>query len=317
MSEETNNTLRQAEAKINIEGILTEKKLEVKPGKDGKNTIQGELSIKTSDTNTVKVRVFVTEFTKAGDQNKAWAGMNTVMRDFHSVAEVGLENATKVQISNGNIRLQTYMGKNGLQEGSVSYGASFVNHVDEAKAPYNPHATFEVEGYVKSIVPEVNKEGEETGRLKLNLWVPTYDGIEPMTLFVPEDKAEYVQSNYEMGQTVLFKGILCNNVIVKKHVIKMAFGDDTVKKDYSYIDERVVTGGSYPYEEEKAYSAEAINIAIANREASIEEMKKNGAAAKQAANKGNVANNVSASGRTFGGFNGFKMGNNAGGQQMF
>ena len=27
MSEETNNTLRQAEAKINIEGILTEKKL--------------------------------------------------------------------------------------------------------------------------------------------------------------------------------------------------------------------------------------------------------------------------------------------------
>ena len=55
------------------------------------------------------------------------------------------------------------MGKNGLQEGAVSYGASFVNHVDEAKAPYNPHATFEVEGYVKSIVPEVNKEGEETG----------------------------------------------------------------------------------------------------------------------------------------------------------
>ena len=84
MSEETNNTLRQAEAKINIEGILTEKKLEVKPGKDGKNTIQGELSVKTSDTNTVKVRVFVTEFTKAGDQNKAWAGMNTVMREFHS-----------------------------------------------------------------------------------------------------------------------------------------------------------------------------------------------------------------------------------------
>lgn len=307
MSEETNNTLRQAEAKINIEGILTEKKLEVKPGKDGKNTIQGELSIKTSDTNTVKVRVFVTEFTKAGEQNKAWAGMNTVMRDFHSVAEVGLENAMKVQISSGNIRLQTYMGKNGLQEGSVSYGASFVNHVDEAKAPYNPHATFEVEGYVKSIVPEVNKEGEGTGRLKLNLWVPTYDGIEPMTLFVPEHLADQVQDIYEPGQTAQFDGELKNNVIVKEQVIHRAIGGDKTKNDYTYIDERVMTGGSYPYEEEKAYSAEAIKIAVANREASIEEMKKNGAAAKQAANKGNVANNVSTSGRTFGGFNGFKM----------
>ena len=307
MSEETNNTLRQAEAKINIEGILTEKKLEVKPGKDGKNTIQGELSVKTSDTNTVRVRVYVSEFTKDGNQSKAWPKMNAVMRDYHSVAEVGLENATKVQISSGQIRIQTYMGKNGLQEGFVSYGASFIDHVDEAKAPYNPHATFEVEGYVKSIVPEVNKEGEETGRLKLNLWVPTYDGIEPMTLFVPEHLVDQVQDLYEPGQTAQFDGELKNNVIVKEQVIHMAIGGDKVKKDYTYVDERVMTGGSYPYEEEKAYSAEAIKIAVANREASIEEMKKNGAAAKQAANKGNVANNVSASGRTFGGFNGFKM----------
>lgn len=307
MSEETNNTLRQAEAKINIEGILTEKKLEMKPGKDGKNTIQGEFSIKTSDTNTVKVRVYVAEFTKDGNQSKAWPGMNTAMKEYHSVAEVGLDNATKMQISSGNIRIQTYMGKNGLQEGAISYGASFVSHVDETKAPYNPHATFEVEGFIKSIVPEVNKEGEETGRLKINLWVPTYDGIEPMTIYVPENLTEQVQDLYEPGQTAQFDGELKNNVIVKEQVIHMAIGGDKVKKDYTYVDERVMTGGSFPYEEEKAYSAEAIKIAVANREASIEEMKKNGAAAKQAANKGNVANNVSASGRTFGGFNGFKM----------
>lgn len=56
----------------------------------------------------------------------------------------------------------------------------------------------------------------------------------------------------------------------------MAIGGDKVKKDYTYVDERVMTGGSYPYEEGKAYSAEAIKIAVANREASIEEMKKNG-----------------------------------------
>lgn len=317
MSEETNNTLRQAKAKINIEGILTEKKLEVKPGKDGKNTIQGELSVKTSDTNTVRVGVYVSEFTKDGNQSKAWPGMNTVMRDYHSVAEVGQENATKIQIPNGNIRLQTYMGKKGFQEGAITYNASFVKHVDETKAPYAPHANFEVEGYIKSIVPEVNKEGEETGRLKLNLWVPTYDGIEPMTIFVPEHLAEQVQNLYEPGQTAQIDGELKNNVIVKEQVIHMAIGGDKVERDHTYINERVMTGGSYPYEEEKAYSAEAIKIAVANHEAFVEEIKKNGAAAKQAANKGNVANNVSASGRTFGGFNGFKMGNNAGGQQMF
>lgn len=307
MSEETNNTLRQAEAKINIEGILTEKKLEIEPGKDGKNTIKGELSVKISDTNTIRVKVFVTEFTKAGEQNRAWAGMNTVMRNYHSVAEVGLENATKIQIPGGNIRLQTYMGKNGFQEGGITYNASFVKHVDEAKAPYNPHATFEVEGFIRTIVPEVNKEGEETGRLKLNIWVPTYDGIEPMMIYVPEHLAEQVQNTYEPGQTAQFDGELKNNEIVKEQVIHMAIGGDKTKKDYTYVNERVMTGGSYPYEEEKAYSAEAIRIAVANHEAYVEEVKKNGAVAKQAANKSNVANNVSASGRTFGGFNGFKM----------
>ena len=53
MSEQTATNLRQATAKVNVEGILSEKVLEVKT-EDGVKKIAGHLTIKTSDVNFIK-----------------------------------------------------------------------------------------------------------------------------------------------------------------------------------------------------------------------------------------------------------------------
>ena len=60
---ETKTNLRQANAKAYVTGILSEKNLEVKT-ENGAKSIQGTLTIKTSDVNFIRFGVNVNEITK-------------------------------------------------------------------------------------------------------------------------------------------------------------------------------------------------------------------------------------------------------------
>lgn len=298
MTEVNKNTLRQAEATINVEGILAEKKLEVHNDANGKECIRGTLTVKIDETNQIVLNVYVGKYTKDGSENRAYAGMETVMREYQSIAEVGEENATKIRCNKGQLQPNTYIDRTGDVKTSVRYSASFVKRVEKRdKNPYEPKAKFEVEGYIAGVVPEM-KNGEETGRSITKLWVPTYSGIEPMDLIIPENLVDTFDSTYELGQTANFIGDLKNNVIVKEQVVQMAFGGEDVKKSYDYVDERVVVKGGYPYEDNLAYDPEAIKVALANRQAELEEKKKKAAEDRQKANKTTATANQSSTGRT-------------------
>lgn len=296
MTEENKNTLRQAEALVNVEGILSEKKLEKAVDSEGKEIIRGSLKIKENDTNFITLNVYVNRYTKDGKENNAYAGMVTVMDEYQSIAEVGEEAATRVRCGKGALKPNTYVDKRtGDVKTNVRYDATYVSRVDDL-TKYEPKAKFEVEGYIVSMIPEVKKD-EETGRLIVNILVPTYNGIEPMVITVGDDLASEFEGMFEPGQTARFFGILKNNVIVEEKVIKMALGKSEIKKSYDYVDERFLTGAQDPYEEEQAYSAEAIKKAMADREMKLENDKKKVAEAKQNANKAAVTANVSNTGR--------------------
>jgi len=296
MAEENKDVLKQAEATINVEGILSEKKLEKATDSEGKEIIRGTLKIKENDTNFINLNVYVNRFTKDGKENNAYAGMETVMNEYQSIAEVGEEAATRIKCGKGALKPNTFVDKRtGDVRTNVRYDATYVSRVDDL-TKYEPKAKFEVEGYISSVFPEV-KQGEETGRLNVNILVPTYNGIEPMVIVVGEDLASDFEEMYEPGQTARFFGILKNNVVVKEEVIKMALGKSETKKSYDYVDERFLTGAQDPYEEEFAYSTEAIQKAVADREMRLENEKKKVAEAKQNTNKAAVTANVSATGR--------------------
>lgn len=261
---EMNTNLRQADAFVTVEGILSEKKLEMTKSTEGINVIRGSLVLKTGDTNFTTLNVYVNELTSKNEPNKAYEGMKTVMEEYKSIAEVGEAEATKVVCRRGNLQPNTYIQRETYDEiSNVRYSASFVSRVLN-EVEYSPRAEFEVEGYIASIVNEV-KQGEETGRLKLTLIVPTYRGAEPMELIVPEDLADDVDSAYEVGQTARFYGELKNNVIVENNVIKMAIGKDRVESKTTYVNEIVITGASEAYEEEREYASEVIAQAMTER----------------------------------------------------
>ena len=232
--------LRQADAKVTVAGIVSDKKLEMTT-KDGVRTIEGTITIKTADTNFVQMRVRCADKKKDGSENKTFAGVMTVMNEYKSIADVGEDEADRVRAS-GQINL--FRSNNGNE--IVSYTSNFFNRIKNNQT-FEPKAEFEIEMYIKSLVPEVNKEGEETGRYKIVGWIPTFNGIEPLDLIVPEELADQVSSIYEPKQTARFYGNIIQNVTYETIERPMAFG---VKKETkaNFINELVVTGGSPVYD---------------------------------------------------------------------
>ena len=270
---ETN--LRQADAKVSVCGIVSDKKLEMKT-ENGVRTIEGTITIKTSDTNFVQMRVRCADKKKDGTENKTFAGVMTVMNEYKAIADVGEDEADRIR-SSGQINLFR-SNQNGNE--IVSYTSNFYNRI-KANQDAEPKAEFEVEMYIKSLIPEVNKDGEETGRYKIVGWIPTYNGIEPLELIVPEELADIVGGTYEPKQTARFYGDIVQNVTYETIERPMAFG---VKKETkaNFINELVVTGGSPAYDAETKeevveggnqipYDPNIIQAAIEERERLIKE----------------------------------------------
>lgn len=266
---ETN--LRQANAKVFIEGLVSEKDLAVKT-EDGKTKIAGSLTIKTSDVNFIKFNINANEKTNAGTDNKCYAGLLTVMNEYKTIAEVGEAEADKVKVS-GDLNLYT-----STQSGAniVGFKSNFFNRV-KPNEEFEQRAEFSVEVFISSIIPEVDKEGDETGRILVKGWVPTYNGIEPITLYAADDVASAVESMFEPGQTVEFSGDIINNRIETVKEIPMAIGKPKKKVKVDFKNELLITGASTAYEEgetpEKPYEADVIKAAIQERTNRLEEAK--------------------------------------------
>lgn len=272
--EKTN--LRQAETRAYAEGIISDKKLEIKNEK-GQNRIEGTVTVKTSETNFVQYHVYCNQMTKEGKENRVYPGLLTVMNEYKSIADYGVEEADRVRVT-GTINL--FRSRN-TGETRVSYNTNFFNRINDDN--YEPRAEFEVEGFIKAIIPEYDKEGDETGRVKVTLLVPTYNGIEPVDLIADEEIGSQLENIYEVGQTTRFFGDIVNNRIVTTTEKPVAFGKPKVETRTSYVNELVITGGEEPYEDEEGarvpYDKDVIKAAMQERENKIleEKNKANGA----------------------------------------
>lgn len=267
--EERKTNLRQAEAKVKVVGIVSEKDLKLETV-EGKTNIVGSVTVKTGDTNFVRFRVKASEKTKAGGENPAFTGLKTVMEEYKTIAEAGEDAADKVRVV-GDIR--PYPGRNG--EEVISYNASFFNRIIN-EAEFEPKAEFTLETFVSAIVPEYKKvdgEMEETERKIIKGWVPTYNGIEPVEIVVGEDEADGVEDSIEPGMTVRFFGNVINATIIKKRTIPVVIGKPREEIKKTFVNQLVLTGAEAPYEDERAYDKATIDAAIQERENRLAEQR--------------------------------------------
>lgn len=297
MAETTKETnLRQANAKAYAVGTVSEKDLKVVT-EDGGTKITGHITVKTSDVNFVKYNVNVNEKTKAGTDNKTYAGIQTVMNEYKSIAEVGEEEATKVKVT-GDISPFTDKQSG---EKKVSYKSNFFNRLKPTD-DYEPKAEFSVEVFISGINPEIDTEGVETGRIVVSGWMPTYNGIEPIELVAEGEVGQAVDSGFEVGQTVEFYGEIINNRIETITEIPVKIGKPRKKVTVEVKSDLLITGASEAYEEgitpELPYVADTIQAAIQERTNRLEEAKAKAQSGAKAS--GNAKPSGAAHGRSLG-----------------
>lgn len=265
------NTIREADNRVVIEGTLLEIRHNEWKSGEGLNV---DIDIEVAENEVHTVSAMSRYKKKDGSENGIAKGLKTVVEEYLSVAKHGRENADKVRVTQGRIGLNEYYGEDGQLRSFPQINTNFINRL-KADEEFNPRAEFEVEIFVKSVVPEIKNE-EETGRVKVNAIIPLYGGrVIPFEFVVSEEGSSFVEDNYEVGSTARVFGDIVNFKETIEKEVPVAFGKPQKKITHNTVREYLITGGTEPYDEDdvKAFTVEAVKKAMVERETYLQELK--------------------------------------------
>lgn len=273
-----NNALREAKNEVKIEGILKESNLK-KIVANGENAISGRIVVlvnKEGVDNEVTVNSFVKEFKKDGKINPGYTNLNGFMNNGVSMAylmasqgmseQEARANASCVRTSGATLKVNEYYRPDGTLSTRYDVSCNFIRVISNPEC--TPTAEFDVECYFDKIRKEM-KDGEETGRIYLDTYIPVYGGaVIPMTFVADGDVAEYMVDNYMPKRSSRIFGHFVSSV-ERKETVYQGFGRPKVDVTTTYKHELVIDGGEpeqYDPESPKAFSPEAIQVAVQVRE---------------------------------------------------
>lgn len=277
--------MRQAENKVFIEGILSEIDIvERTYTKDGvqNNALAGQIKVRVEQKINgvdkileIPVHVFVNEMTKKGTKNPAYESIDTVRREFISIASgAGVEGADRIRISGASIQMNEYWADENRLSSYPRINASFVQRVKRDE--FTPKAQFSTELVVSKMVNEVDKDGVETGRLKVEGILPQYGGRVDVVPFIAENPnvVDAISQYWQPKDTVKVSGKLNFSSTVEIYTEEQGFGEPIEKRRTINVSELVITGGSQnPLEGDFAFNEEEIKNALAERKARLENRK--------------------------------------------
>lgn len=277
--------MRQAENKVFIEGILSEIDIvERTYTKDGvqNNALAGQIKVRVEQKINgvdkileIPVHVFVNEMTKKGTKNPAYESIDTVRREFISIASgAGVEGADRIRISGASIQMNEYWADENRLSSYPRINASFVQRVKRDE--FTPKAQFSTELVVSKMIKEVDKDGVETGRLKVEGILPQYGGRVDVVPFIAENPnvVDAISQYWQPKDTVKVSGKLNFSSTVEIYTEEQGFGEPIEKKRTINVSELVITGGSQtPLEGDFAFNEEEIKNALAERKTRLENRK--------------------------------------------
>lgn len=277
--------MRQAENRVKIEGILSE--IDIKPTtykKNGKDVeaIGGSIIVKVFQKISgedkelmIPVHMFAGKLTNAGKPNPAFESIMRVANDFKSIAATGdEETADRVRITNASIRMNEYYAADGHLVSFPRINASFINKI--SKADCKPEATFTTEFAVANAMDEMDRNGEPTGRYKINALIPQYGGkVDVVPLFAESQGViDAVSTYWQVGDTVKANGRLDFSSKTEVTYEEVDFGEPVEKIRTINKSDLIITGGSQePLEGDFAFAKEELDAALAERKARLEAQK--------------------------------------------
>lgn len=207
-------------------------------------------------SNEYKVGFYASQLTKDGKQSKL----------YDSYSKLPELKGRKVEID-GELRENRYFSTNLNQINSTQLlSGKFVKGVVETT---QDTATYSLGGFlVKTPVEKRNKK-DEIYRYDVTLGQSNYNG-DGMSMFVlhinPNDRdiLSGVEGNYNVGDTVQFSGALVFKVeTVTQEDENTAFGAPIMRTFTNRQSNYYITGGTMPFQDERAYSEDVVASLIA------------------------------------------------------
>lgn len=291
--------MRQAENRVRIEGILAESDLKyISYTKNGEpaEAIGGLIKVLVEQEVNgepvkleIPVHAFSTKLTKAGKPNPSYESIEKVMTEFVSIAAAGsAAQADKIRITNGNIKMNEFIGQNGQVVSQPRVNASFISR---AVGDFKPEASFDIEFMVQSINPVLDRDGVEVDPPKLSITtiVPQYTSpnasapnVDVVPLFaVSPGVIDAINNYWEAESCYRAHGRLNFSSRTEEIVSEGGFGEPQRSIRTINVSEFIITGGSEAaLDGDLAFDIDEIRAGIAARKARIEESKTNKKSAK-------------------------------------
>lgn len=284
--------MREAINDIIIEGILSEVNLEYTTYTNKKtgmptDAIRGEIIIRVEHevagehrVEDVTVSCFAPKKTAKGGDNPSFQSWDSVKKNGVSIAACGdINQASRVAIRsgknpNGKITMNEYYSQGGNLVKFPRITASFVNIINKENCA--PKATGTVEMVVAKTFPELNKDGEETGRLILTGIVPKYGDKVEIIDFICESPSviSVVEDNWETGKTVRASVRLNFAQRVETVTKEVDFGEPIEESRTIRVSEVIIIGGKKePLDDDMAFEYNDIQRAVTEHRAALEATK--------------------------------------------
>ena len=278
--------LRQAENRVRIEGILSE--INLKYGSYVKNgatvdTVGGDIKVLVNQqingedvSRIIPVYMFASKLTNAGKPNPAYASIESVMKEYVSIASgAGEAGADRVRITSGSIRMNEYWNQQGQLVSFPRVNASFVG---KATGEFRPEASWSMEFAVASMDFVTDADGVEVEpkKLRIKVLVPQYGGkIDTMELYATNPRViDAITSYWENQKTYTAKGRLNFTTTTQKIIEEMDFGEPEERIRTTTVSELVVTKGTQaPLEDEMAFAPAELAAALKEHKAYLETLK--------------------------------------------
>lgn len=279
-------SLRQAENRVRIEGILSEINLKYNSFvKNGINTdaIGGNIKVLVHQTINneqvdveVPVYMFATKFTNAGKPNPAYDSIEKVMTEYTSIASgAGEGGADKIRITGASIKMNEYWGQNGQLVSFPRVNASFVQ---KATGEFRPEASWSMEFAVSSIDFVTDSDGVEVEpkKLRIKVIVPQYGGkVDTMEFYATNPRViDAITTYWENQKTYSAKGRLNFTSTTREIIEECDFGEPDVRVQTVSVNELIVTKGTQsPLSDGMEFAPAELAAALKEHKAYLETLK--------------------------------------------
>lgn len=275
--------------KVDLIGKVAEITHRVGKSRAGLDYIAGEVMVETDSDNIIPISFFQNQLTKEGKPNSGYTAMETMIREFKTIAKDGREEADTLELGGAKLEENSFYSEDGQLRRGFRVSGRFFNR----KAGADPKNEFIVEGTIVNIHEEVRQD-LPTGRIFVDLLVIGWGDRANILKLVVKDEigASYVKTSLSEGDEVKFAGEIQFSKVEEEFTEEAAYGPP-ITRVVSRVEKNLIIS-SATAAKQSTLSQEEIQTALADREGKLMETKeRNARAAKTQAKPTSARGNFS------------------------